>query len=123
MLSIGCHRSKPLRSEISDHTRSADILKSKIVSSFMTACPAGPRHSRTGFRAKAASPIKREIYGSCVDARGWYRRRLGACGAETHWLELTSVLLALPPMTSKDSRLMRPMSGKSSRLEKNAHKA
>src|SRR3546814_8085095 len=82
MLSIGCHRSKPLRSEISDHTRSADILKSKIVSSFMTACPAGPRHSRTGFRAKAASPIKREIYGSCVDARR----------SEEHTSELQSLM-------------------------------
>src|SRR3546814_20487593 len=119
MLSIGCHRSKPLRSEISDHTRSADILKSKIVSSFMTACPAGPRHSRTGFRAKAASPIKREIYGSCVDARGGYRPSLGACGADSPWLELSHVLLALPPMTSSASSLIVPMSGTSSHLETN----
>src|SRR3546814_10975759 len=102
---MGCRRAKPPRSEIIDHTLIADILKSKIVSSFMTACPAGPRHSRTGFRAKAASPIKREIYGSCVDARGWYRPSLGACGADPHWLELSSVLLALPPMTSPASRV------------------
>src|SRR3546814_9366777 len=107
MLSIGCHRAKPLRSEISDHTRSADILKSKIVSSFMTACPAGPRHSRTGFRAKAASPIKREIYGSCVDARGWYRPSLGACGADPHWLELSRVLLRSEEHPSELQSLMR----------------
>src|SRR3546814_17503153 len=104
MLSIGCHRSKPLRSEISDHTRSADILKSKIVSSFMTACTAGPRHSRNGFRAKAASPIQRAIYGSCVDDRGWYRPSLGAWGDAPHRLELLRVLLAL---ASKHGRATR----------------